>query len=768
MGTAQSRQYQAIKGGDNKLRSIDPGGSFFNGTTEIESNAPTVSLFGNADRLISHEVIATFTFTSDYPGHWTVIAAPTGTTLSIGSDRKSATLVWSVPAQSAFPSQSVYIGAACRNSAGEDYKFIRAHVGLNGYFTVGAGKDYADLQTAIAAWKAFANPVGWAAVVSDGTYTNSSNLNMFIRTNQGSASQPNHPPSGAFTPFTDGNGNSRYTVQTYNTVMAESPFGMIMDCENTRYHGLQIIGTEDVDAYELSIGFGTGNKLTASGAENTKAVKFMGIVSKNALGSGITIENCSNNYIQYCASFESGIADTSTQKGSSNISTNHSRRIIFENCATWGEGRYQCTGWRAKEITFRGIIMRTDVRSGTYPMGGFSFYSCRDMYGLNALHIDSNQNDYWLANSSEVIGSFSAPSTGYEGYPDHLHFERCLSMFSALPTSSQDGYDIDDNDTSNVYIDVGSWHLDVDERAVGTCIARDGPSVFTRLTINRCSNLDSTAGFGNTRTKQTINKSIINDFGRLANGSSTSSGYLVSTASSVLTTTLDDNILYGRPTDVAEEFHSGSNGLVKINNIENLDPKTLGMRVPGWISPSSYLGLNGYGQTNFYYQKGYSSNGFGDTDVVTATTEAWIPKMCWQILRPLMKNYVSGVVTKRSGGTGTLSGNRGCAQDGFEILDNYITAQNNLDAPMPIDFTLSSTGTEFVATLQLPSSNYISDCTQVNLYLNGNLAETFDSASHAITLPELIDGKTYEVQFSFVSQTLGESEKSPPQTIVIG
>lgn len=473
---AISAYYQSSGGGGGGL-------SF---TEYATTTAPVVSVTTTQDLLPTVGVQTTTSFSSTQPGFWEIASNIPGATIAQAYDGLSATITWT---PQAFPVCSIYIAARCWNAGGSSVGVCRAHPGMRGVVQVGSGGDFANLHAAFAAVRGYANPGGYAFVVKNGTYT-AANMHIYYD-GMGSGPQPYMPPCGEYT--SSGSGvDTVYTPTRFTSVIAETPFGVLLDGQGTREIAIELYGNTPYES-DAPAEFGDDWHLTATGAD-MRAVHIAGFACNDTGSGGFVAYYCDNIFFEYLVCGE--VSRITPDQNNVAIQFQNSKDCLWENCHTFGAARYNQSCYHSKRIQGRRLFGRKDVVKTNEPHGGIIPYRTRNFRVDNALHFDADQLEEFdtspnLSRPSQDVGFIGIASTGAHTYPrDHI-FNRCLMVNSRLGFSENDAYDTTSaQDEDFKWVDCGAWYYKPnDQQGAGSGIGTWGPSQYEHITSVYCDNL---------------------------------------------------------------------------------------------------------------------------------------------------------------------------------------------------------------------------------------------------------------------------------------
>ena len=139
------------------------------------------------------------------------------------------------------------------------------------------------------------------------------------------------------------------------------------------------------------------------------------------------------------------------------------------------------------------------------------------------------------------------------------------------------------------------------------------------------------------------------------------------------------------------------------------------------------------------------------------------PRMGWENLAPLLRDY-SYTGELRSGGTGTLSGDRGAAQTTTNLMDYILSAKGN--TPYLYSVNAEKKAGQIDVTFDQFQSGIQSGITGYKLKINDEIVQTIASNAHGVRLNDLILGYSYKISLIATHSTTGDSGDSNPIQMV--
>jgi len=727
-------------GGDGKLRGNDPLG--YEGYTWNPTNLVVTESTATSAPVLTAPADANVTKGATYQGtvvrtqncHFSLIAGPDDATI----DPLTGQVTWSTDASDR--AESMYFGVRGDNEHGSDTVFWIVHYGITSgnTKTVGTSKDYATLT---AAFQAMNGTVGYTLVVDDGTYDSSTNHDNHIY--RSGNTDLDHCPSAG-------------DASNMNTVMARTPYGFVYDCRDLDSHGIHLWGNTDLESAEQALGWSNGGSNIAAGTEQ-RYIKIAGFVVKNAVSSGLYVYHCDHIYHQYCGDIDSGASQSGTVNVS-NMTFQNSTDCLGEYSFAAGCGRYKFTTYQSKRCVYRRGILRNDHYQGTDPVGGVSLYRTKDVRIQNVISIDSKGSYRFRINSTENQGAFGMPSTGVNDYPTNVQFQRGVNLNSAMNFMTQDGYDVDDSDTTVRWTDCVHWDVATEDG-----MTRDGPATLDRLTAGVIENLESPVNQNSSRflfsfrARQDINNSIFYNLGW--NGSATEDqGPFAYSNYGTNPVTFTDGYRYGFAGDLRVAGDPSLAGYSESGIDTTTNPTTIGLDYLGRVEDGSQLKTEGNGADSTFLYVGKQGTFFGEADGELETTIHSLPRTLTALIAPFFRAYsYTGQTT--DAGVETLDGARGFAVVG-ESLEDYVLGYTG-KTPYPSSVqAVNSTG-DIHVTWQKPAANYITNITGWKVYVEGTLAATVGASTHGVTLSDDTDiVGVFDVQVVAIDSVTGDSGKS--------
>lgn len=751
-----SRTVYGSLNGNGQFWSNDPNGAFFRGTRRFSTTAPVVTVTSAQDTLPAIGSTVTCTYTSTQPGFWYLSSNVPGAVLTESADGLSCSITF-VPEP--FPVCTIYVSAGCWNVGGVGIGTARVHPGMRGVVRVGAGWDYPHCEAAFAAIKALPQPGGYAFVVKNGTYTNAE---MFITYNAGGPDQPNQPPCGEFT-ASGAQPNTLYTITRFTSLVAETPFGVILDGQGTRPAAVQMYGNTRRESEEQDTGlFGENHYLAFSGTDR-RGIHIAGFVSNDTAGGGFVTYYCDGIFFEYLICGE--VSRLSPNQNNVGVHFHSSKDCLMENIYTFGAVRYKQSTYQSKRCRVRRGFQRFDVVKTGEPHGGVSFYRASWNKAQNVLHFDSDQLLEFDTSSPATTtfasidaGFLALPTTQAEDYPHHNYFERCLMYNSRLGFALNDARQVTGGFSEFQWNNVGAWYTRGKAEAGGNCaIAQSGPVNFDRMTAVNIDTAEATYGLNAYAKPVTTNNSVICRFGYSDAGVPRANGTFALAYSPTNNNTFSNCDFY-QLSYAAEKGGSTPSAVTYANCRTDYDPFTQGIRYPGRIEPGSPYDTMGRGQDRFYHAEGKRGHFHGMADADTDTGDNWLDQAMIPLALPFFRAYSYTGATNTQG-IQTLSGNRGGAQTD-KLLVDYIISDRGNDVPFPLSVRIQKIGTLLRVSWRTFASAYMTNVTGWKIFLDGGHAQTTEATSHAVDFSGLIPGRIYKFKLIAVDSVHGESGPS--------
>jgi hypothetical protein len=216
---------------------------------------------------------------------------------------------------------------------------------------------------------------GDTLIIKDGTYTGDRNMIGIYDTAV-------EPPKG--------------TSSAYTTIKAEHDGGVIFDGQSSRCMFY----------------------LVNSGA---RYFKFEGIIWQNMNGSTVYLQDAS--YIKF---IKCGAGDSASGNNMNFCCGRNTSYILFENCYSWGTGRYKFATYHSDHVIFRQCVGRPDgINAGGEPAAIFVAYASTYVKFQNCIAIDADQTAYW-SNIGDRQGSFYVPCT--DGQSNYIDYDQSIGL----------------------------------------------------------------------------------------------------------------------------------------------------------------------------------------------------------------------------------------------------------------------------------------------------------------------------------------------------
>ena len=524
---------------------------------------------------------------------------------------------WTIP--SGFPQEGYYVGVrACNADGCGDATWI-VKVGGGSYRYVGSGQTYSTISAATAAAAS-----GDTIVIKAGTYTGTNNQMRNLGTTRGQM-----PPSGS--------------SGVYTTVMAEYPGAVTLDGQNT-LSMIDGLGNYSPTSFTMTDGIGTY-------ALNYIAFKgFIVKSSASATNGGCVIFNHVDHIkLTHILAYDSNAE-------SSPIGAFRSGYILFENCASWGNGRAKLTVYLSEYCVMRRSFARFDYSTATDPDEDIMFYASNYTRGQNLLDIDSLSNN---ANMTYDGGAFVISVGGWgSNQTDNKISE---SIVLNRQGRFEEANSPSGSHTSPTYSNVVAYDLVAEANASQEC------------TSNACNPITTSAGltfsnvtFGKWSASEPVAYSaMINDW---ANVSSLTNSILFNFKDSSGSTVA--YAMYGmNAVDNINVYQAYATNLIAnpgttATNVTTTNPQTNGLLYLPRVEPGSNLANAGIGAT-VMYMRGKSGTMFGDTGYDDLTSVPMWPFPMEDLIKTQMCAYNLNGVT----------GNRGyCLYSGKDGVHNTLTS----------------------------------------------------------------------------------------------
>lgn len=745
-----SRTIYGALNGNGAFSSNDPNGAFFNGVRKFSTIAPVVTVTSAQNTLPPLGSPVTCTFASTQPGFWELATnLYEDATLTELSDGLSCSITFTPSTTHA--ARSRYVGARCVNAAGRSVAVCVVHPGMEAIYAVGPDREYPHLTAAFAAAKASASPGGNVFLLQPGTYTND---DMMMTLDGFGGTQIHFPPSGDYTVDTSG-ANAVYTPIRFSSIVSETPFGVVLDGLGTRERCVGFQGGTTLEVDEIAR-WSNGGCIFAV---DLRCIHFLGLVLKNTTGECMNLVHVNHIHVEYCLGFNSGIE---TQP----LRAANSYDILFENCFSFGHGRYRIGGYQCKRVIERNCITRRDtVRSSVdaTPQGQVVNYRMRQCRVQQILDFDGDQRRFWRTSYQNAGVITTAGTQDWTYNADHYH-RNILAYNTHMAGLINDSHQGDTSPTDTFYYDdIGFWRT-APESSVGASpsASYDGPSHINRFTLAFSDNSDNTYCIWNFRKVENITNSIYHRYGYDAAGNPTGSGYFVYSESNATPVNISNTTIFEMGAG-AERLGSDVLTSITMTNVDKTtNPFTQGMRYPGRIEPDSNYAAIQRGQDNYWrHQYGRSGTFFsldgsnGDNDLLVRN---WSALTLYDLALVHFRAFsYTGAV--REGGTDTMLGDRDGAQ-ADKLLIDYVISDNGRDVPFPASVKIEKVGQALRLSWRPFASAYMSNIAAWRVYLDGALAEEVDPDDHAVDLQGLIEGRNYKYWLTAVDSVHGESGRS--------
>lgn len=750
----QSRTVELAKGGDGAFRWSDPFGSFHRATLMFSPVAPVVNTVTAQDTMPPLGQICAIQFTSTQPGAWSVAYGPDDAFPVPGIDGLSCTVYFTPSLVRA--TRGTYIGARCRNAAGEHEAYCRVHPGVTGVVRVGvgAGWDYPNLTAAFAAVKALPNPTGWSFVIQDQTI-NAAQDDMHIYRNGYTSVNANLPPPGTYTTSTSG-ADPVYTFTRLTTVMAESPLNVQYDGGGTRTRAIDLWGGTSLETYERTVnGWNNGGCVAAV---ECRGILILGFFAKNYTDAGVHIFHCDHIIVEGCVGIDGS-------NDSQPIRAANSTDILFVNTWATGRGRYKQGFYQCKRTRqIRGFSQEQQITAGS-PRGRFVEYHLQDHHAANLLEWDNDQDDFWTLAGWQDSGMLTLAHTDWYGYGTNWRHRHCLSYNSRMGMLLNDQRTIP-TEQSYVFEDMTAWRMRLRDGA--GAIGQNGPCNFRRVTAAHID-LNGSSGYANFIWEPNfhhVRDFIIHRYGYNNAGVAATSGNLIYSFSESQPVTYEDGTIFDVPAGINERQGTQTSTSIQFINVDKLtDPTTQGMRYPTRIEPGSNYDLIGRGASNFARAEGNKDCFFGETGYLDELTVNWQERSFYTKALEFFRAY-SYTGPRVSGGTGTLTGNRG-GNMSDKMLFDYINSDNGRDVPPPRTLTAAKNGGVLQVSWFLFAAAYQATVTAWELWIDGSLAQSCAATIHAALFAGMVTGRTYRIRVRAVDSVHGTSGFSDELTVVM-
>lgn len=386
-----ARNFNLVPGGDYYCRSRDPSGAYFRRQFFGSSATPVVTLTTPADQVPDLGSTYTAVFTSDIPCSWRMLFWPSDdAVLSVSSDCLVATVTWVIAP--AARKTSEYLAVSAETSAGQTITFDRIHVGAASVRRIGVGEAYATLALA-----SISAPTGTRFVLKNGTYTSA---DQFVNAST--------LPNGVFTTYTDGSGNTRYTVTEMTTYMAETPYGAILDGSGAS----QVFFLNGNHGFEQQcLQYDIANSTTLfsaspSGSINRVGIAVKGFEVKGSLGECALVKFCRFIHFQH-------IFATADDGDKFALDFDSSADVLAEQCFVTGNMRGPIRYTKTLRFVERRCGSIRQNGDGSLSQDGHAIRDCRQGEQWNCFDIDSNDTFEWYTGAGATPGAFTYSVGGF-------------------------------------------------------------------------------------------------------------------------------------------------------------------------------------------------------------------------------------------------------------------------------------------------------------------------------------------------------------------
>ncbi len=118
------------------------------------------------------------------------------------------------------------------------------------------------------------------------------------------------------------------------------------------------------------------------------------------------------------------------------FANNVSHHILYEDCYSWGSGRYCNLSYKSNSIIVRRFVGRIDAVNTEHngklePLGGVAFYNSSDCAAQNIIIIDSDTSNYW--NVESIVGALTCPNGGGK----NILFQGSIVLKGDMPANGQ-------------------------------------------------------------------------------------------------------------------------------------------------------------------------------------------------------------------------------------------------------------------------------------------------------------------------------------------
>lgn len=183
------------------------------------------------------------------------------------------------------------------------------------------------------------------------------------------------------------------TADSWIKIQAQHDGGAIIDGQGTNIP-ICLKGNTEVEGPRMSYA-------------DTRYLEFRGLVVKNSSESVIFADSTDHLKFINIGAAEAGDGNTSV------IQMVYNTDNLFEGCYVWGSGRYKIALWHGYKTVIRNCVARMDRTSSTVggdPSAVYSIYSSTEVEVQNSIAIDGDHPEFWL-NVNEFAGAFANPAT---------------------------------------------------------------------------------------------------------------------------------------------------------------------------------------------------------------------------------------------------------------------------------------------------------------------------------------------------------------------
>lgn len=738
-----ARNIDIVPGGDYFCRSFDPLGAFFRQQFWGSSAVPVITLQSTPHQKPALGSTYIAVFTSPTSCAWKLSYAPSDdAVLSVSADTLTATVTWVIPLNARKTSE--YVEVTAQSFGGLARKSDIVHVGATSVRFIGPSDTYATLAAA-----KIGAAAGTRFVRRNGVSTST---NDFVDNAAGATATA--IPNGVFTTFTDGAGNTRYTVTEFTTYMAETPLGVTLDGQGTN-HTCRILGNHPWEQEFLDFDVSnSSSEFTSTPIETISRVgiAIKGFYFKDPAAEAVLVNWSRRIHVENCAAKVNVPSSYAFYIARSND-------CLAENLFATGNMRGGFSYYRCLRYADRRILNVHQQNTCSEPIQGISIYENRYGASDNFIDIDSADAAEWWTGSGVTTASLGFPQSNFSTdgkSPDFSLLQTAngiLSLNHNYGAVTAGNWEDADYSTNIIVRDVATAYniLPIE----GYTLFDDGPMKIIGMQAARIRNTSTATGanysnfISDYRCPFNFENLLFSEIGW--NGTAAANQGCVFNGQSPVPNLINNYCVTETlgPTFSAVGTYTATNAQTTSNK------KTDGWNYVERIElDSRFYTLNLGVAKSVLTVKGKKGTFYGDTGYDTYLNKDWTDTFPHEVITQILRDYsyTGSTLTK---GTQTLSGNRGFAQVNTTLRE-YIAKTRINGSTVPVHYPYEFHIQAIDGDIYIFFRQYANAIREHRVYIDGIHCMTVPVAYHCAQIKPLRAG-TYSIKLTCMDDNNVES-----------